>query len=146
MALWLLGKIRSHHFVIRFVLIVQSRSVAYAIVQITALGIAIMALLMIILLRQDLLSAWQGNIPPDAPNRFMINVQEEQKQGIEGALTSAGVAKPEFYPMVRGRLVDINGQAIAPNDYQEENAKRLVDREFNPVSYTHLTLPTTSRV
>jgi putative ABC transport system permease protein len=144
LTLWLLGKIRSHHFAIRFVLIVQSRSVAYAIVQITALGIAIMALLMIILLRQDLLSAWQGNIPPDAPNRFMINIQEDQKQGIEGVLTSAGVGKPEFYPMVRGRLVDINGQAIAPNDYQDENAKRLVDREFN-LSYADL-LPSGNRI
>ena len=135
MALWLLGKIRSHHFVIRFVLIVQSRSVAYAIVQITALGIAIMALLMIILLRQDLLSAWQGNIPSDAPNRFMINVQEDQKQGIEGVLTSAGVAKPEFYPMVRGRLVAVNGREVRPADYPGERARRLVDREFN-LSYT----------
>jgi putative ABC transport system permease protein len=144
MTLCLLGKIRSKHFVIRFVLNVQSRSMGYSIVQITALGIAIMALLMIILLRQDLLSTWQGNIPPDAPNRFMINVQEDQKQGIEGLLMNAGVGKPEFYPMVRGRLVDINGQAIAPNDYQEENAKRLVDREFN-LSYTEF-LPSGNRI
>ena len=142
--LWLLGKVRSQQFAIRFVLLVQSRSVAYAIIQITALGIAIMALLMILLLRQDLLSAWQGNIPIDAPNRFMINVQEDQKQGIDQLLIDAGVPKPEFYPMVRGRLVDINGQAIAPNDYQNENAKRLVDREFN-LSYTDL-LPSGNRI
>lgn len=133
--LYLLGKVRSQHFVIRFVLLVQSRSMVYAIVQITALGIAIMALLMILLLRQDLLSAWQGNIPPDAPNRFMINIQENQKQGIDRLLIDAGINKPDFYPMIRGRLVDINGKAIGPNDYQDENARRLVDREFN-LSYT----------
>lgn len=139
-----LGKIRSRHFIVRFVLLTQSRSIGYAIVQITALGIAIMALLMILLLRQDLLSAWQGNIPPDAPNRFMINVQENQKQGIDQFLIDAGVAKPDFYPMVRGRLIDINGQAISPNDYQDENARRLVDREFN-LSYADQ-LPSGNRI
>ena len=143
-SLCLLGKIRSQNFTVRFVLLTQSRSMGYAIVQITALGIAIMALLMILLLRQDLLSAWQGNIPPDAPNRFMINVQENQKQGIDQFLVDAGVGKPDFYPMVRGRLIDINGQAITPNDYQDENARRLVDREFN-LSYVDQ-LPSGNRI
>jgi len=143
-SLRLLGKIRSQHFIVRFVLLTQSRSMGYAIVQITALGIAIMALLMILLLRQDLLSAWQGNIPPDAPNRFMINVQENQKQGIDQFLVDAGVGKPDFYPMVRGRLIDINGQAITPNDFQDENARRLVDREFN-LSYVDQ-LPSGNRI
>jgi putative ABC transport system permease protein len=143
-SLCLLGKIRSQNFIVRFVLLTQSRSMGYAIVQITALGIAIMALLMILLLRQDLLSAWQGNIPPDAPNRFMINVQENQKQGIDQFLVDAGVGKPDFFPMVRGRLIDINGQAISPNDYQDENARRLVDREFN-LSYVDQ-LPSGNRV
>ena len=143
-SLCLLGKIRSQNFIVRFVLLTQSRSMGYAIVQITALGIAIMALLMILLLRQDLLSAWQGNIPPDAPNRFMINVQENQKQGIDQFLVDAGVDKPDFFPMVRGRLIDINGQAISPNDYQDENARRLVYREFN-LSYVDQ-LPSGNRV
>ena len=136
LALWLLSRVRTQNFVMRFVLVVQGRSVAYAIVQITALGIAIMSLLLILLLRQDLLSAWQGNIPSNAPNRFMINVQESQKQGIDQLLIDAGIGAPDFYPMVRGRLIDINQQTITPNTYQDENARRLVDREFN-LSYTN---------
>jgi putative ABC transport system permease protein len=37
--------------------------------------------------------------------------------------------------MVRGRLIAINERDISPNDFVEDNAKRLVDREFN-LSYT----------
>ena len=103
--------------------------------QITALGIALMALLIILLLRQDLLATWQGDIPADAPNRFMINIQEDQKLGIAKSLTDAGIVKPSFSPMVRARLIEINGKSIGPNDYADENARRLVDREFN-LSYT----------
>ena len=103
--------------------------------QITALGVALMALLLILLLRQDLLVTWQGNIPVDAPNRFMLNIQEDQKREISQSLADAGVENPSFSPMVRGRLIEVNGKSIGPNDYVDENARRLVDREFN-LSYT----------
>ena len=142
--LWLLTKIQTQSFVARFTITAMGRRAGFAVMQITALGIAIMAILMILLLRQDLLSTWQGNMPADAPNRFMINIQGDQKAGITQALESGGVSKPEFYPMVRGRLIEINGREISPADYSEENARRLVDREFN-LSYTEQ-LPLGNRV
>ncbi len=142
--LWLLTKIQTQSFVARFTIMAMGRRSGFAVMQITALGIAIMAILMILLLRQDLLSTWQGNMPVDAPNRFMINIQGDQKAGITQALESGGVSKPEFYPMVRGRLIEINGREISTADYSEENARRLVDREFN-LSYTDQ-LPSGNRV
>ncbi|MBU3606895.1 ABC transporter permease [Polynucleobacter nymphae] len=135
LVLKLLSKIATQNFAIRFAITAQSRRSGYAVMQITSLGIALMALLMILLLRQDLLSTWQGNIPADAPNRFMINVQGQQKADITQSLVNAGVPTPEFYPMVRGRLVAMNERDISPNDFVEDNAKRLVGREFN-LSYT----------
>ncbi len=139
MTLW-----RSNHFAIRFALLAQARQSGYAVMQITALGIALMALVLILLLRQDLLSAWQGSIPANAPNRFMINIQTDQKESLQSSLVQAGISTPEFYPMVRGRLIGINERDILPNDYSDENARRLVDREFN-LSYTDQ-LPTGNRV
>ena len=138
-ASWALLKIlcgiRTKRFALSFVLLSQGRRVGLAIIQITALGIALMSLLLILLLRADFLSAWQGNIPSDAPNRFMINVQGDQKQSLTQTLINSGISAPQFSPMVRGRLIEINGNEVAPNNYSEENARRLVDREFN-LSYT----------
>ncbi|MBU3636121.1 hypothetical protein ICN16_00380 [Polynucleobacter sp. es-MAR-4] len=131
-------------FALRFALTAQARRSGFAVMQITALGIALMSLLLILLLRQDLLATWQGNIPVDAPNRFMINVQEDQKLSITQSLLDAGVAKPSFSPMVRARLIEVNGKSIGPNDYVDENARRLVDREFN-LSYTEQ-LPDGNRI
>lgn len=131
----LLSSIRTNRFTFGFVILSQGRRTGLAVVQITALGIALMALLLVLLLRADFLSAWQGNIPVDAPNRFMINVQGDQKSDLTKSLESAGVSSPQFYPMVRGRLIDINSKEVSPNDFSEENAKRLIDREFN-LSYT----------
>ncbi len=140
----LLRRIRPKSFALRFVLTMQARRSGFAVMQITALGIALMALLMILLLRQDLLSTWRSNIPADAPNRFMINVQENQKEGIAQILLATGLAHPDFYPMVRGRLIEINGRNITPGDYVEDSARRLVDREFN-LSYTR-ELPPGNRI
>ena len=131
----LLRRIRPQHFAIRFAITAQGRKPGFAVMQITALGIALMSLLMILLLRQDLLSTWQGNIPENAPNRFMINVQGDQKGDITNTLVESGIEKPDFYPMVRGRLIAINGRDISPNNFSDDNARRLIDREFN-LSYT----------
>lgn len=137
-------RLGTQSFALRFALTTQARRAGFAVMQITALGIALMALLMILLLRQDLLATWQGSIPVDAPNRFMINIQEDQKESLAQSLINAGVGRPDFYPMVRARLIEVNGKSIGPNDYVDENARRLVDREFN-LSYTNQ-LPEGNRV
>ena len=140
----LFAKWSANNFAVRFALMAQARRAGFAVMQITALGIALMALLLILLLRQDLLSTWQGNIPVDAPNRFMINIQEDQKQDITQSLAQVSIQSPSFSPMIRARLIEINGKSIGPNSYEEENARRLVDREFN-LSYTEQ-LPDGNRV
>ncbi|WP_197711848.1 ABC transporter permease [Polynucleobacter necessarius] len=142
--LWLLSKIQTSYFPIRFAITAMNRRAGFAVMQMSALAISIMAILLILLLRQDLLSTWQGNIPADAPNRFMINIQGDQREGIALALQQGGLSKPDFYPMIRGRLIAVNGRDIAPSDYSEENARRLVDREFN-LSYTEQ-LPIANRI
>jgi putative ABC transport system permease protein len=50
-------------------------------------------------------------------------------------LAQAGVARYDWYPMIRGRLVAVNGRAVTPDDYVDDRAKRLVDREFNVSQY-----------
>lgn len=129
------GMLSQLGFAGRFALRSQARSPAFAVMQITALAIALMALLIILLLRQDLLKTWQGNVPVDAPNRFVINIQSDQRDALTQDLATAGLGKPDLYPMVRGRLVEINNRPVMPSDYSKDNARRLVDREFN-LSYT----------
>ena len=55
----------------------------------------------------------------------------EQGAAFVKALRDAGVSKFDWYPMIRGRLVAVNGQTVTPDDYADDRAKRLVDREFN---------------
>ncbi|MDP2064733.1 MAG: ABC transporter permease [Burkholderiaceae bacterium] len=104
---------------------------AYAVVQVSALAVGLLALVLLVLLRTDLISSWRRATPPDAPNRFVINVQPDQSAVFQQALRDGGVERYDWYPMIRGRLIAVNGRSITPDDFADERAKRLVDREFN---------------
>ena len=108
---------------------------AFAVVQVSALSVGMLALLLLVLLRTDLIGSWRKATPPDAPNRFVINIMPEQGDGFRAALTQGGVQKFDWYPMIRGRLIAVNARTVSPEDFTEERAKRLVDREFN-LSYS----------
>ncbi len=104
---------------------------AFAVVQISALALGLLALILLVLLRTDLINSWRQATPADAPNRFVINVMPEQGDAFQQALRQAGIKKFDWYPMIRGRLVAVNNVAIGPDSYPDDRAKRLVDREFN---------------
>ncbi len=104
---------------------------AFAVLQVSALAVGLLALILLVLLRTDLVSSWRKATPADAPNRFVINIMPEQGDAFRQALRTAGVSKFDWYPMIRGRLTAINGKAVTSDDYADERAKRLVEREFN---------------
>ena len=104
---------------------------AFAVLQVSALAVGLLALILLVLLRTDLIDSWRAATPPDAPNRFVINIQPEQAPAFRVRLAEAGVAAYDWYPMVRGRLVAINGRTVSQDDYTDTRARRLVEREFN---------------
>jgi len=109
---------------------VASRPV-FAVVQVSALSVGLLALALLVLLRTDLIASWRQATPAQAPDRFVINVQPEQAKDFLASLNKAGVQSPDWFPMIRGRLVAINGREVGPNDFDIDRAKRLIDREIN---------------
>jgi putative ABC transport system permease protein len=107
------------------------RRLAATLVQAVALALGLTALLLLTVARGDLLDSWIKRVPADAPNRFVINIQPDQRAAIADFFKARGLAPPELEPMVRGRLVQINGKPVGPESFGDERAQRLVDREFN---------------
>jgi len=117
---------------------------AFAVLQVSALAVGLLALVLLVLLRTDLISSWRKATPPDAPNRFVINLQPEQGAAFRARLAEAGVTSYDWYPMIRGRLVAVDGRPVTSASYGDERAARLVEREFN-LSHD-ATLPPTNQV
>ena len=107
------------------------RHQASAVLQVVALAIGLMALLLLAVTRGQLLDTWQNALPPDAPNRFAINIQPDQRQAVQDWLAGQGITA-ELSPMVRARLLAIDGRPVSAASFPEdERAQRLIEREFN---------------
>jgi putative ABC transport system permease protein len=100
-------------------------------IQVCALSLGLLSVFLLILIRTDLIASWRNATPPDAPNRFVINIQPDQVDAFRKDLSQGGIKQYDWYPMARARLVAINGQSVRPESYKEERARQLVDREFN---------------
>jgi putative ABC transport system permease protein len=111
---------------------------AFAVLQVSSLAVGLLALVLLVLLRTDLIASWRAATPVDAPNRFVINIQPEQSAAFRAALDKAGVQRYDWYPMIRGRLTAINGKTVAPESFATDRGKRLVEREFNLSHATQL--------
>lgn len=110
-----------------------SRRRGSSLAQTTSLGMGLMAILLLTLVHTDLINRWRQSIPDDAPNRFVINVQPEQLDGVRAILRHHDEAPPELYPMIRARLVSVNAEPVSGVSYAErgERARHLAEREFN---------------
>jgi len=115
----------------RFGLANIARRPRSSMIQIVAFGLGIMIMLLLSTIRSDMLREWRNSLPPDAANHFLINVQPDQVAQITAYFKMNGLTKLQLFPMVRARLVSINGQTVSSDDYPSEHAKHLVTREFN---------------
>jgi putative ABC transport system permease protein len=108
-----------------------NRRLNLSITQMVGFSLGAMVLILLAMLKNDLLQNWQGSLPVDAPNRFVINIQKNQVAEIQAFIQQNSTAMPQVFPMIRGRLVSINQKPVSPDMYSEERAKRLISRDFN---------------
>lgn len=106
--------------------------------QIVALSLGGMALLLLTFVRNDLLESWRARMLPDAPNRFVVNIQPDQRVAIKNFFAAQQLPEPHLFPMVRGRLIAINHHPVIGSNYTEPRARALVEREFNLSWSDHL--------
>ncbi|MDB6163471.1 MAG: permease [Xanthomonadaceae bacterium] len=131
---------------LRYGLANVSRRPGTSIAQVSALGLGLMALLLLGFVRTDLLDRWQHSLAQDAPNRFLINVQSDQVRPVTDFISAQHLPAPVLFPMVRGRLLTRNGTPVTAKtvkrdgDSGDDDAapSRRADREFNLSTATTL--------
>ncbi len=102
-----------------------------SISQILGFGMTLMAMALIALVRGDLLSTWQTQLPEDAPNHFVVNVLPDKVEAFSDFLHEREISSAELYPMVRGRLVSINGDRLDERVSPDDERAGAVHRELN---------------
>lgn len=106
-------------------------------VQLISFSLAIKLLLFLIVLKNDIISDWQSQLPSDAPNAFLVNITENELEPVNEYLAQKGIQVSEFYPTIRGRVNAVNGEAVArevslqDNEKKDEEARSGIGRELN---------------
>jgi Predicted ABC-type transport system involved in lysophospholipase L1 biosynthesis, permease component len=129
---WALGRLRGSVGISwRYGMANIARRGRDSVVQIVAFGLGLMVLLLLAVVRDDLMEEWRASLPEDAPNHFMINIRPDQADGVRAFFSERGFAAPQLVPMVRARLVQINGESVSERQFPSDRGRDFVEREAN---------------
>ncbi|EJG0885404.1 TPA: FtsX-like permease family protein [Vibrio parahaemolyticus] len=98
--------------------------------QFGALSLSLMLLSIIWLVRSDILADWERTLPADAPNVFALNIGDYELANYLETLDKNGVTRSQAFPIIRGRLTEINGQNVKDVEYEGEGSD-AIRRELN---------------
>lgn len=102
------------------------------VAQTVALGQALLALLLVTVVQQDLLATWRAKLPADAPNQFLINIQTAQLAPMREFFAARGLPAPQLWPMARGRLTHLRGKELRAEDYPDDRRMQWwINRDVN---------------
>lgn len=100
-------------------------------VQIVAFGLGLTVLLLLAVVRTTLLQEWRASLPAGAPNHFFINIRPQERDSIQAFFVERKIPAPELYPMIRARLIEVNGQKAADLPGLDDRGRGFAEREQN---------------
>lgn len=104
-------------------------------VQLISFSITIMLLLVVLVMRNDMVSQWRSQLPEGTPNYFLINITPDIQPELDRHFEENGIQIEEFYPVIRGRFVAVNEEGVntevSKEDEPNREGRRGLGREAN---------------
>ena len=106
-------------------------------VQLITFALAIKLMLFLVVLKNDMISDWQMQVPEDAPNMFLINIAEDEISPIKRYFDENQITHEAFFPVFNARVYAVNGEEFArrvskqEGEEQDDDARQGVNREPN---------------
>ena len=119
------------HGPVRFGLAQLLRHRLDSTLQLGAFTLALFLVALLALIRSDLIDSWRQQLPPNAPNHFLVNIAPDQTGAVQRFLAQGQLQASELYPMVRGRVTTKNGVAIESTLPPEMRDTSSLRRELN---------------
>ncbi len=127
----LLSTTLSRFWIRQYLLSRLKTSARGAIFVMSGFSLALLAILLIVVVKNELLDSWQTQLPDDIPNYFLINIPAQQVNGIKQFLDDREVSSSAAYPLVRGRMTHINDQAVNTIEFDDPRAHHMAQHTFN---------------
>ncbi|MBX2858190.1 MAG: FtsX-like permease family protein [Cellvibrionaceae bacterium] len=85
---------------------------AFNVVQIMIFATLMMLMYILILVRTSIIDQWRDTLPDNAPNHFIFNIFNHELEETQQLFAASNIEAQPFYPMLRGRVIDINGTEV----------------------------------
>ncbi len=109
-----------------------------AVFVMSGFSLALLSILLIAVVKDELLSSWQTQLPDDIPNYFLINIPTEDVPETRQFLKLRQIPSSTAYPLVRTRLTHINAESVETIEFSSPRAERLLHHSFNISSALNL--------
>lgn len=97
---------------------------------VVSLGIGVLLLLAVFLVQQDLLRQVAPVSTADPPNLFFLDIQPNQAEAFTRTLKDNGYDPGGLIPVVRGRIVAINGEPVQLDKVTDDHSRRHLRYEY----------------
>lgn len=104
--------------------------------QLIGFTLAIMLILILYSLQNSMIKEWQKQIPVGTPNHFVVNIAQHELAEVKQKFEQKGIQPEQYYPIIRGRLVGINGEKVTDKPDDETSGAKLDNRGEEPETQT----------
>ncbi|MEQ1638032.1 MAG: FtsX-like permease family protein [Methylococcales bacterium] len=102
-----------------------------SISQILAFSITLMAMVLSLTVKNDLIDNWKQQLPENAPNHFALNIFTEQLPLIQQDIKNLTQNDSQYFPVVSGRLIKINDAPVQQRVSKESEGKEATERDLS---------------
>ncbi|MGO3344126.1 MAG: ABC transporter permease [Marinomonas sp.] len=99
--------------------------------QLLVFTLIIMLGLILVGIKTSLVADWQAQLPKNAPNHYLFNVQASQIEGINDISHTLDLTSSNWFPMVRGRITKVNDDLVETLYPEGVPEPELFEREMN---------------
>jgi putative ABC transport system permease protein len=132
---------RSRWFPLRHAVLQLSRPGSQARIVLLAVGLGSFFIIGVRSLQENLIAEFAVDLSPEAPDMFMLDIQADQVEAVRNLVTArqdAGAPPPRLLPVLRARVVGVEGREVQLENYEDVRGRGSLAREYTITYRTDL--------
>jgi putative ABC transport system permease protein len=124
---------RARWFALRHAVLQLSRPGSQVRIVLLAVGLGSFFILGVRSLQENLVAEFAVDLTPDAPDMFLLDIQSDQVEAVKAAIVARqdpGSPPPRLLPVLRARVVGVEGREVQLENYEDVRGRGSLAREY----------------
>jgi putative ABC transport system permease protein len=124
---------RARWFALRHAVLQLSRPGSQVRIVLLAVGLGSFFILGVRSLQENLVAEFAVDLAPDAPDMFLLDIQSDQVEAVRAAVAARqdpGASPPRLVPVLRARVVGVEGREVQLENYEDVRGRGSLAREY----------------